>query len=230
MSIFHKMFMAASGVTGAAREAVSITVSGDAQISTAQSKFGGSSGLFDGTGDQLSFTNSGFGTADFTYEAWVFPNTQVQSFGAFFIVVDDASSSNRITGQYDASGFADKFRINVGGTSIVSGTKSTGQWYHVAVVRSGTTVTFFLDGTSIGTATYSYDVPSHTGYIGGNTGRSTGLSFTGYIDELRVSTSARYTSNFTPSTSAFNNDSNTLLLLHMDGTNGSTTFTDDNGA
>jgi hypothetical protein len=33
---------------------------------------------------------------------------------------------------------------------------------------------------------------------------------------------------FTPTTAAFTNDRNTLLLIHCDGTNNSTTFTDDN--
>ena len=50
--------------------------------------------------------------------------------------------------------------------------------------------------------------------------------YTGYLDELRISNTARYTANFTPSASAFTNDVNTLLLLHGDGTNGGSTFTD----
>src|SRR5690606_34123168 len=48
------------------------TASGDAEISTAQSKFGGSSLSLDGTGDWLDASNAGFtfGTGDFTIEAW----------------------------------------------------------------------------------------------------------------------------------------------------------------
>ena len=53
--------------------------------------------------------------------------------------------------------------------------------------------------------------------------------FNGYIDEVRVSKIARYTTTFTPATTPFQNDVNTLLLLHMDGTNASTVFIDDNG-
>ena len=49
----------------------------------------------------------------------------------------------------------------------------------------------------------------------------------GYIDEFRISKGiARWTSNFTPPTEAYTTDLYTKLLLHMDGTNGSTTFTD----
>ncbi|MDP6584460.1 MAG: hypothetical protein QF535_07370, partial [Anaerolineales bacterium] len=38
----------------------------------------------------------------------------------------------------------------------------------------------------------------------------------GYMDEIRISDSARYTSSFTPSTTAFTADSNTKLLIHSD--------------
>ena len=49
----------------------------------------------------------------------------------------------------------------------------------------------------------------------------------GWIDEARISNVARYTSAFTAPSAAFSNDADTTLLLHMDGSDGSTTFTDD---
>lgn len=54
--------------------ALPVSVFGDAKISTSQSKFGGSSGLFDGNGDYLQATSSGFtfGTDDFTVEGWMY--------------------------------------------------------------------------------------------------------------------------------------------------------------
>ena len=51
-----------------------ITASGNAQIDTAQYKFGGASGLFDGTNDFLYTPNHAdftFGTGDFTIDFWV---------------------------------------------------------------------------------------------------------------------------------------------------------------
>jgi hypothetical protein len=115
--------------------------------------------------------------------------------------------------QYDHESAVDKFRLNVGGTFISSATKTANQWYHIAVVRSGTTVTFYLDGTSVGTHTYSYNVPSHTGFIGGDVAASSETSFKGFIDELRITSgAARYTSTFTPPTAAFSNTGPTLDL------------------
>ncbi len=51
-----------------------VTAYGNAQISTAQSKFGGASAYFDGNGDYLSVPSSddwSFGTEAFTMEAWI---------------------------------------------------------------------------------------------------------------------------------------------------------------
>ena len=53
----------------------------------------------------------------------------------------------------------------------------------------------------------------------------------GYMDELRVSNIARYSGNsYTVSQYQFSNDSNTVLLLHFNGANGSTTLTDSSSA
>jgi hypothetical protein len=51
-----------------------LTAVGNVQVDTAQSKFGGASGLFDGAGDAITAADSAawhFGTGDFTVEAWV---------------------------------------------------------------------------------------------------------------------------------------------------------------
>ena len=56
------------------------------------------------------------------------------------------------------------------------------------------------------------------------------VPYNGFMDEVRISNSARYTSSFTPDTTVFSNDSNTILLIHSDTTNASTTFVDTSGA
>ena len=51
--------------------------------------------------------------------------------------------------------------------------------------------------------------------------------FVGYLDEIRISKIARYTATFTPATSAFTGDNYNSLLIHANGANDSTAFTDD---
>ena len=200
-------------ITDSSSNSVSLTVTGNTQIDTAVKKFGTGSIQFDGSGDQLSFTNTGFGTGDFTYEAWVYPESQTQRFPTCFRVVNDALTANKVTVQYDHEIAADKFRFNVGTDLILSATKTANQWYHIAVVRSGTTLTFYLDGVSVGTHSYSYNVPSNTVFIGGDVAASSETPFKGFIDELRITKGvARYTSNFTPPTAAFLNSGPTLDL------------------
>ena len=65
-------------ITDSSPSPKTVTAVGNAQISTAQSKFGGSSIAFDGTGDYLSVPNDGtlqMGSVDFTIEFWIYFNS-----------------------------------------------------------------------------------------------------------------------------------------------------------
>jgi hypothetical protein len=88
--------------------------------------------------------------------------------------------------------------------------------------REGNTHRIYKNGTLADTATTANKQDSGTFSVGKN-----GFGdFDGYIDEVRVSDTARYTgSSFTEPTSAFIVDESTDVLLHFDGTNGSTTIT-----
>ena len=76
-------------------------------------------------------------------------------------------------------------------------------WHHIAVVRVGTTVTCYVDGTSIGTGTdaTNYNNVSNVFRIGANPEWTAFAD--GWIDEFRISNIARWTANFTPPTSAY---------------------------
>ena len=107
---------------------------------------------------------------------------------------------------------------------ISSAVLSTGQWYHVALVRSGTATgntKIYLDGVALGTTRTSIGAmlfPASVVKIGKSRDDSA-TTFDGYMDEFRISDSARYTANFTPSTTAFTTDANTQLLIHGDSSN-----------
>jgi hypothetical protein len=217
--------------------AKTIAANGNAQITTAQSKFGGASGLFNGNGAYLSTPDSAdwaFGSGDFTIDFWVRFNVLPTAGNSAVIVAQYAGINNRATFflRNTAGTYTWEQEVISGGVVTVSivktATVSASTWYHVALVRSGSSWYIFQDGTQVGTTGSDSDsVPDYAGslYIGQYGGG--GAYFNGWLDELRISKGvARWTSNFTPSTSGLTGDSNTVLLLHMDGADGSNTFID----
>jgi hypothetical protein len=213
------------------RSKKAITAFGDARISTAQSQFGGASAVFDGTGDYLriaSDTSFAYGTNNFTIEFWI-RFTSVPGSGIFDILFEQRPFGGGATSPVI---FAEnsRFQYNVGNTLRITGSTTilSNTWYHVSISRSETSTRLFINGTQEGT-TFS-DTSNYVAndiYVATDAGAGNG--FAGHIDEIRVSNTARYTANFTAPTQPFQNDANTVLLIHMDGTNGSTIFRDDNG-
>jgi hypothetical protein len=185
---------------------VNLETVGDAKISTTQSKFGGTSMYFDGTGDYLyvpSNINNALGTGDFTLECWVNATLTPSDVGIF------ESRTNGIGAT--ANGFtltafsSSVIRIYSNGVLISStGTTYVGTWCHVAVVRSSGIWNLYINGVSQGTNSASRNLTNTDAVIGA--GRYAGDStpnafFPGYIDDLRVTKGyARYTSTFTPPT------------------------------
>jgi hypothetical protein len=102
---------------------------------------------------------------------------------------------------------------------------AAGSFYHIAVVKQGTAIACYLNGTSVATGTLAGTISTAARPF--SIGSYYRIGANANVDELRLSKSARYTTSFTPA-GPFVNDLNTLMLLHMDGTNGSTTITDDN--
>ena len=220
---------------GGGRSQRGIQAVGNAQIDTAQSKFGGSSLLLDGTGDYLTVnfhTNTDFeftAGENFTIECFIRVNAYAQFNGV--ISLGSARSGNEYTLYIEGiSGAYYATAATFGGANLSRGTTnlSTATWHHLAVTRSGTTVRLFVNGTLEDTDTYTFTAGQQsTIKIGSFSDGS--LAFNGWIDEVRISNTARYTASFTPTTAPFQNDSNTLLLMHMDSTDATTTFIDDNG-
>jgi hypothetical protein len=105
---------------------------------------------------------------------------------------------------------------------------SINTWYHLAICGDSSNFKLYLNGTQVSSLSrQTLRAPAEAFRIG-NTADN-GQDFNGHIDEVRISNSVRYTTTFTPSTTPFQNDSNTLLLMHCDGTDASTVFFDDNG-
>ena len=191
-------------ITDSSSNSVSVTAYGNAQLSTTEKKFGTASAYFDGNSDELRFAAPAL-NGDFTAEAFIYPESQVQDYPICFGPVLDNTINNRILLSYDHIEYPNKFSVRVGNNFVqTSSTIATGQFYHVAVVRSGSSVSLFVDGVSAGSQTYSGTSQSRTEYMGGNFVNNTNGGFKGYIDEFRLTNGvARYTSNFTPPSVAF---------------------------
>ena len=207
------------------RAGKTVYAQGNAKLSTAQKKFGTASLALDGTGDYVSIPTQPdftFGTADWTVELWAYRTVT----GVIQTLFDYRPAS----GAY--------FQINLGSTGVtrfaVNGvTQISGPnlvlstWTHIAVSKSSNVTRMFVNGTVVGT---TYADTNNYGqaavYIGAT---STGTSgFSGNIDDVRITKdAARYTTTFTPLATALTGDLSTVLLLHFNGNNNSTTFLDD---
>jgi hypothetical protein len=215
-----------------ARAQQGIQVNGNAQTDTAISKFGGSSLLLDGTGDAIQCSDNAMrfnASADRTIEFWIYSDRNNTTEVFLFQGVNTGSTMDYWQWYFTSTNVV----LNIPGSSPVDAaiTRSTGTWYHFAWVKQGNSNAVYWNGTSVATFTKTDSdwglTDNNTLFIGYQEGGTT--AFDGNIDEFRISSSARYTANFTPSTTPFQSDANTVLLLHMDGTDGSTVFFDDNG-
>lgn len=191
-------------------------------LSTDQAKFGSASVEFDGTTNQgvQQDTASGFGQTDFTSEFWVYSSTIESQTGCLWDFRNAGYDGLNLT---NTNGQLSFFKNGAGGSSP-AGVLSNNTWHHIAIVRTGSTGNVYVDGTlqitrNIGTTDYQ----TRKVLLGNDIANS--QRYVGYIDELRNSNVVRYSSNFTPPSSAFTPDSNTFDLLHFDGTDGSTVFT-----
>jgi len=204
-----------------------ITAFGGASITTAVKKFGTGSLLLDGSGDYAKITSNtdfGFGTGDLTIETFFRP----VSIGSSQNILDLRDSASDDSSLHVTLNSSNVVIVSYGTTSVITGSTSitTGQWYHVAVSRASGSTKLFVNGTQNGSTysdsnDYGISKPLVIGadYAGTN-------EFDGYIDEVRISDNARYTTTFTPTTVPFVSDGNDKLIAHFDGLTGSTAFSD----
>lgn len=164
------------------------------------------SNYFDGTGDYLY--NSAFvgpGSGNFTAECWIYP-TAFTSNGPVFKSVTTASSN------FEIRLVSGKFNTVLNNT-LTSGTAtlSTNTWYHLAMVRNGTTLNGYVNGVLDSTATNAGTVSTNPLWIGSDQLQAN--FYSGYISNLRIVIgTAIYTSAFTPPTSPLTAVSGTNLL------------------
>ena len=164
-----------------------------ATISTAQSKFGGASGAFAGSGYLVSAAANaafGMGTGDFCVEAWVYVTSNSSKFNT--LVSLGTYESGILWRLGGTSGISSDW-LYINGTAHNYGSSSNAvsanTWTHVALSRSGGTVSVYIGGTRIYTASSAGNAGSsqqlYVGAAAHAPTESTGY-FSGYIDELRI--------------------------------------------
>jgi len=175
------------------------------------------SAYFDGTGDYITFPQSGafnLGTSNFTIEAWVYFSTVS---GTTPIIALDTTSYPAVLIQNEAGtlkAYATSASVSwdiLNGATF--GSVVANQWYHVALTRSGSSFRTFLNGTLVTTVTSAtaIEAQGNAGRIGGSDQAANLL--TGYVSNLRiVKGTAVYTANFTPSTTPLTATADTVLL------------------
>lgn len=209
---------ASTTFTDSSLSPLTVTAVGGAQIDTALSKFGGASGLFDGTDDYLTIpqTTSLDLTDTYTIDFWYRP-TDASNYQGFFNKYQDDSNRVRIVWRASDVVGGGRFLVQTvtGGSATSLNTQAGVDWiptlsnafYHIAIIRNGNDFMVFIDGTQLGTTqTFTVSTPTVSGttYIGTDWQAAPEYEIFGNIDEYRVSVGiARWTANFTPPTGAY---------------------------
>jgi hypothetical protein len=195
-----------SGVYDATSKNDISTIS-NAQASTVQSKFGGSSMLFNGTSDYLTAINTPnlqLGTGNFTIEGWVYLTTGSTARG--YISKGPSAATTGWELRFNAANF---FRFEWTASFVVGTTAiPTNTWTFVTVVRSGTAtgnVKLYVNGALYATSSVAVTTDfNQTDPLRIGIDRAGTAFFPGYTDEVRITKGiARYTAAFTAPTAPF---------------------------
>lgn len=214
------------------RPTVTTTVNGNVFVSSTDPKIGNGSGQFGGATSITANTANLLmnATTGRTVEFWI-----KSSVGPVQVYLSMGNFANNTGNSWWQLYTQSNNRLELGRPGAAETVTPSNSWYangawnHFAWTKDGSNNSWYVNGNLVHTFTRTesnWTTSSNVMAIGAQNPTTAGLN--GNMDEFRVSSNVRYTANFTPSTTAFTNDANTVILLHMDGANGSTTFSDDN--
>jgi hypothetical protein len=180
---------------------------------------------FNGSSQYLSIpANStlALGSSNFTVECWVYFNSVVANQTIIGQFIYNSSASWNI---YTTNTGTLNYYFSTGGltwdlaSAVLIGSVTTGVWYHVALVRNGSTFTPYLNGVAGTTTTSSAAVFTSTPTFNIGAAGNPAAYFNGYISNVRIlKGTALYTTNFLVPAAPLNAITNTVLLTCQSST------------
>jgi len=203
-ALFHLPFIEA-GIIDKSQTASNGILTGNTQSSTTQTKYLSSSMYFDGSGDYIEVSHDPVFnlTKDFTIECWAYFN----SLSSNRVMIEKYDNTNSASWELYWRSTGSSISFYADATPLLqdpsTSTVTTGQWYHIAVSRTGSTVKLFIDGTEVDSATSSTAFTATVPMQIGRQRVNNTAQFNGYLSDVRITNGlGRYTANFTPPTAA----------------------------
>lgn len=144
---------------------------------------------FDGSDDKASVNIEVYGYDDFTFEAWVKPDSLPAGW-AFAVGSDTGGAAFGL----NASGHPRLTKTNTGDCDSADSAIASGGWSHIAVTRDGSEATnnirYYINGVLDSTKSFYTEFTQFTKYIGVGFDGTDGY-FDGIIDEVRISEAIR---------------------------------------
>jgi len=221
-------------------------VAGANMFPTTGKKVGGGSLLIDTTSEYVTYNTTNeprfdLALGDFTIEFWA--NLTDNSVDRYALTKFVTWPSN-LDFCMRVSGSTKKMQVLAGDNATISISSDnafpTNAWTHVAAVREAGVTSMFINGVKqAATSSVAAQIPndSKTLIVGAYATDGTSDRWQGYLSSLRITKTARYSSNFTPSdqplpygvrvAAARPALSNIALAMHMNGANDGTVFTEE---
>jgi len=177
-----------------------MTNNGTVTATTDATAYYGGVALFNSNSQNLTTSSSNFdfggssNPTNFTVEMW-FYTTQNKDYSALYDTRTSASDSNGYTITINNDGEIYMYGDNGFRCRSGTGAIKENQWYHVALQRNTNTFELFLDGVLIDSVSHNMH-PSRNGQYIGNNGWNNGDPFKGYIQDVRVYATRKYTGDF----------------------------------
>lgn len=181
----------------------------------------GGSAYFDGSGDYLTVVpsaNLALGSGDFTIEFWWYPTPT--AFGSHWLMHSYAPGSADSSGAFSIISYVNgTIDLNIAGAYVCTSgniSSSSNAWVHLAYVRQNNSVVCYVNGVAKTPAGNSVPLTKQHFRLGAAyDGLNTAME---YFSNVRLSSVAVYTSNFTPSILPLTALTSTKLLCNFTNT------------